>query len=137
MNKFGTLQRRWQEEKPALFDKETRIVCLDIRKENQTITEGEESVVKEGFSFIPVEIDSQIDYGHIKSQLIEAGFAQKDEFGLLMNAVDSIINAAKSADTWKAFKDGLANENDAQTFIEFCEFRSMCAEAAKEVMKFY
>ena len=135
--KFGNLHRRWQEQKPQVYDKETRIVCLDIRKENQTITEGEESVVKEGFSFIPVEIDSQIDYGHIKSQLIEAGFAQKDEFGLLMNAVDSIIKSAKSADTWKAFKDGLASENDAQTFIEFCEFRSMCAEAAKEVMKFY
>ena len=134
---FGNLQRRWQENEPQVYNKETRIVCLDIRKENQTITEGEESVVKEGFSFIPVEIDSQIDYGHIKSQLIEAGFAQKDEFGLLMNAVDSIIKSAKSADTWKAFKDGLDGENDAQTFIEFCEFRSMCAEAAKEVMKFY
>ena len=135
--KFGNLQRRWQENEPQVYNKETRIVCLDIRKENHTITEGEESVVKEGFSFIPVEIDTQIDYGHIKSQLIEAGFAQKDEFGLLMNAVDSIIKSAKSADTWKAFKEGLAGENDAQTFIEFCEFRSMCAEAAKEVMKFY
>lgn len=134
---FGNLQRRWQENEPQVYNKETRIVCLDIRKENQTITEGEETVVKDGFSFIPVEIDSQIDYGHIKSQLIEAGFAQKDEFGLLMNAVDSIIKSAKSADTWKAFKEGLAVENDAQTFIEFCEFRSMCAEAAKEVMKFY
>ena len=135
--KFGNLQRRWQETKPQVYDKETRIVCLDIEKENQTVTEGEESVVKDGFSFIPVEIDTQIDYGHIKSQLIEAGFAQKDEFGLLMNAVDSIIKSAKSADTWKAFKEGLAGENDAQTFVEFCEFRSMCAEAAKEVMKFY
>lgn len=135
--KFGNLQRRWQETKPQVYNKETRIVCLDIVEENQTITEGEESVVKEGFSFIPVEIDTQIDYGHIKSQLIEAGFAQKDEFGLLMNAVDSIIKSAKYADTWKAFKEGIAGENDAQTFIEFCEFRSMCAEAAKEVMKFY
>ena len=135
--KFGNLQRRWQETKPEVYDKETRIVCLDIVEENQTITEGEETVVKEGFSFIPVEIDSQIDYGHIKSQLIEAGFAQKDEFGLLMNAVDSIINASKSADTWKAFKDGLDGDNDAQTFVEFCEFRKMCADAAKEVMKFY
>ena len=134
---YGNLQRRWQENEPEVYNKETRIVCLDIRKENQTITESEETEVKEGYSYIPVEIDTQIDYGHIKSQLIEAGFAQKDEFGLLMNAVDSIIKSAKSADTWKAFKDGLASENDAQTFIEFCEFRSMCAEAAKEVMKFY
>lgn len=135
--KFGNLQRRWQETKPEVYDKETRIVCLDILEENQTITEGEETEVKEGYSYIPVEIDSQIDYGHIKSQLIEAGFAQKDEFGLLMNAVDSIIKSANSADTWKAFKDCLSGENDVQTFIEFCEFRSMCAEAAKEVMKAY
>ena len=135
--KFGNLQRRWQETKPEVYDKETRIVCLDIMKDNQTVTDGDETEVKEGYSYIPVEIDTQIDYGHIKSQLIEAGFAQKDEFGLLMNAVDSIIKSAKSADTWKAFKDGLASENDAQTFIEFCEFRSMCAQAAKEVMKAY
>lgn len=135
--KFGNLQRRWQENRPNVYDKETRIVCLDIMKDNQTVTDGEETEVKEGYSYIPVEIDSQIDYGHIKSQLIEAGFAQKDEFGLLMNAVDSIIKSAKSADTWKSFKEGLASDNDAHTFIEFCEFRSMCAEAAKEVMKFY
>ena len=135
--KFGNLQRRWQENKPQVYDKETRIVCLDIVKESQTITEGEETEVKEGYSYIPVEIDTQIDYGHIKSQLIEAGFAQKDEFGLLMNAVDSIIKSAKSADTWKAFKEGLDGDNDTQTFVEFCEFRSMCADAAKEVMKFY
>ena len=135
--KTGNLQRRWQEEKPALFDKETRIVCLDIKKEVIKVVENNEVEEKEGYSFLPVEIDTNIDYGHIKSQLIEAGFAQKDEFGLLMNAVYSIINSAKSADTWNAFKEGLASECDAQAFIEFCEFRSMCAEAAKEVMKFY
>ena len=135
--KFGNLQRRWQENEPQVYDKETRIVCLDIRKESQTITDGEKTEVKEGYSYIPVEIDTQIDYGHIKSQLIEAGFAQKDEFGLLMNSVDSIIKSAKSADTWKAFKESLDCDNDAQTFVEFCEFRSMCADAAKEVMKFY
>ena len=135
--KFGNLQRRWQETQPEVYDKETRIVCLDIMKDNQTLTDGEETEIKEGYSYIPVEIDTHIDYGHIKSQLIEAGFAQKDEFGLLMNAVDSIIKSANSADTWKAFKDGLAGENDVQTFVEFCEFRSMCSEAAKEVMKFY
>lgn len=135
--KTGNLQRRWQEEKPALFDKETRIVCLDIKKEVMKVVENNEVEEKEGYSFLPVEIDTNIDYGHIKSQLIESGFAQKDEFGLLMNAVESIIKSAKSADTWKAFKECLAGENDAQTFVEFCEFRSMCAQAAKEVMKAY
>ena len=134
--KFGNLQRRWQEHEPQVYNKETRIVCLDIRKENQTITEGEENVVKEGFSFIPVEIDSQIDYGHIKSQLIEAGFAQKDEFGLLMNAVDKILIAIMGNSSISTIKEAL-NTEDVNAFVEFCEFRNMCAEAAKDVMKFY
>ena len=134
--KFGNLQRRWQEQKPQVYNKETRIVCLDIVEENQTITEGDETVVKEGFSFIPVEIDSQIDYGHIKSQLIEAGFAQKDEFGLLMNAVDDILKAITDNSTISSINEAL-NTEDVNDFVEFCEFRKMCAEAAKEVMKFY
>ena len=133
---YGNLQRRWQENEPQVYNKETRIVCLDIRKENQTITDGEESVVKEGFSFIPVEIDSQIDYGHIKSQLIEAGFAQKDEFGLLMNAVDDILKAITTNSTISSIKEAL-NTEDVNAFVEFCEFRSICAAAAKEVMNAY
>lgn len=134
--KFGNLQRRWQENEPQVYDKETRIVCLDIRKESQTVTEGEETVVKEGFSFIPVEIDTQIDYGHIKSQLIEAGFAQKDEFGLLMNAVDKILIAIMGNSSISTIKEAL-NTEDVNDFVEFCEFRNMCADAAKEVMKAY
>ena len=133
---YGNLQRRWQENKPQVYDKETRIVCLDIVRENQTITDGEASVVKEGYSFIPVEIDTQIDYGHIKSQLIEAGFAQKDEFVLLMNAVDKILMAIIGNSSISTIKEAL-NTEDVNDFVEFCEFRKMCAEAAKEVMKFY
>ena len=131
--KTGNLQRRWQENKPAVYDKETRIVCLDIKAEAQTNEDGHEVA---GYSFIPVEIDRQIDYGHIKSQLIEAGFAQKDEFGLLMNAVNGILTAVSSSDSWKDFKQNLDTE-DVNAFVEFCEFRKMCAEAAKEVMKAY
>ena len=134
--KFGNLQRRWQENEPQVYNKETRIVCLDIKKESQTITEGEETVAEEGYSYIPVEIDSQIDYGHIKSQLIEAGFAQKDEFGLLMNAVDDILKAITDNSTISSIKEAL-NTEDVNAFVEFCEFRKMCADAAKEVMEFY
>ena len=131
--KTGNLQRRWQENKPAVYDKETRIVCLDIKAEAQTNEDGHEVA---GYSFIPVEIDRQIDYGHIKSQLIESGFAQKDEFGLLMNAVNGILTAVRSSDSWKDFKQNLDTE-DVNAFVEFCEFRKMCADAAKEVMNQY
>ena len=129
----GNLQRRWQENKPAVYDKETRIVCLDIKAEAQTNEDGHEVAV---YSFIPVEIDRQIDYGHIKSQLIESGFAQKDEFGLLMNAVNGILTAVRSSDSWKDFKQNIDME-DVNAFVEFCEFRKMCADAAKEVMNQY
>lgn len=129
----GNLQRRWQENKPAVYDKETRIVCLDIKAETQTNEDGHEVA---GYSFIPVEIDRQIDYGHIKSQLIESGFAQKDEFGLLMNAVNGILTAVSSSDSWKDFKQNIDME-DVNAFVEFCEFRKMCADAAREVMKAY
>lgn len=129
----GNLQRRWQENKPAVYDKETRIVCLDIKAEKQMDESGTDV---DGFSFIPVEIDRQIDYGHIKSQLIESGFAQKDEFGLLMNAVDGILTAVSEATSWDTFKSNLDTE-DVNAFVEFCEFRKMCADAAKEVMNQY
>ena len=131
--KTGNLQRRWQETRPAVYDKATRIVCLDIVAETQTNEQGEEV---HGFSFLPVEIDRQIDYGHIKSQLIEAGFGQKDEFGLLMNAVDGILTAASEATSWAKFKENL-DVDDIETFSEFCAFRAECAAAAKEVLKSY
>ena len=133
---IGNLQRRWQEVMPQVYDKATRIVCLDIISETITEHDGEETVEKEGYSFIPVEIDEQIDYGHIKSQLIEAGFSQKDEFGLLMNAVNSILEAASTASSWAKFKENL-DTDDVAKFSDFMQFRAMCAEAAKEVMRAY
>lgn len=129
----GNLQRRWQKNEPAVYDKETRIVCLDIKAEKQM---DESGTKVDGFSFIPVEIDSQIDYGHIKSQLIEAGFAQKDEFGLLMNAVEGILESVRNAETWDDFKQGM-HSSDVTKFTDFCTFRELCADAAKEVMKEY
>lgn len=129
----GHLQRRFSTNRPEVFDKETRIVCLDIQEAVENDENGQE---QQGFSFIPVEIDHQMDYGHIKSQLIEAGFAQKDEFGLLMNAVDNIVTAIGASDSWSEFKTAASTE-DIQAFKDFCEFREMCANAAKKVMESY
>lgn len=131
--KIGNLQIRWQAKQPVVYDKETRIVCLNIKSETQKDDNGEE---RQGYSFIPVEIDRQIDYGHIKSQLIESGFAQKDEFGLLMNAVEGILTAVSKSNSWETFKQALDTE-DINAFSDFCEFRKMCADAAKEVMNQY
>ena len=137
---YGNLQRRWQETKPDVYDKENRIVRMDIKEEQRSDmstgdSSGEQKMV-DGWSYIEVHIDEQIDYGHIKSQLIEAGFAQKDEFGLLMNAVDDILKAITGNSTISSIKEALDTE-DVNAFSEFCQFRNMCAEAAKEVMKHY
>lgn len=129
----GQLQRRWSAERPQVYDRETRTVCLDIVQAAQRDENGDEL---QGYSYIPVEIDRQMDYGHVKSQLIEAGFAQKDEFGLLMNAVGGILEAAGSAGSWAKFKE-VADTEDVKTFLGFCEFRKECAAAAREVMTHY
>ena len=139
MNKIGTLQRRWSEQEPKTYDKETRIVCLDIQPEKGTkmVGSGKDSEVVDGYSYIPIQIDRHIDYGHVKSQLIEAGFAQKDEFGLLMNAVSSIIGGLEAiAEDNPDVREILAGE-DILAFVDFCEYRKMCADAAKVVMKAY
>lgn len=137
---YGNLNRRWQETKPDVYDKENRIVRMDIKEEQRSdmgtgASSGEQKMV-DGWSYLEVHIDEQIDYGHIKSQLIEAGFAQKDEFGLLMNAVDDILKAITGNSTISSIKEAL-NTEDVNAFFEFCQFRNMCAEAAKEVMKHY
>lgn len=128
----GRLQRRWQESEPAVFDKETRIVRMDIQAETKTDEEGNEV---SGFSFVEVQIDKVIDYGHVKSQLIEAGFAQKEEFAMLMNSVRDVIKAGQSGSQEEA-SDFMQSEA-ITSFMDFCDFRDECAKAAKAVMAAY
>ena len=140
MNNIGTLQRRWSATEPKVYDKETRTVCLDIKPERGgmgSMSEDGEQKFSDGYSYIAVNIDKHIDYGHIKSQLIEAGFAQKDEFGLLMNTVGSLIDVLEVlAEDNSTIRDILASE-DILAFVDFREYRNMCADAAKQVIKAY
>ena len=140
MNNIGTLQRRWSATEPKVYDKETRTVCLDIKPEKggmSSMSEDGEQKFSDGYSYIAVNIDKHIDYGHIKSQLIEAGFAQKDEFGLLMNTVGSLIDILEVlAEDNSTIRDMLATE-DILAFVDFREYRNMCADAAKQVIKAY
>lgn len=135
--KTGTLQRRWSEQKPDIYDKEKNLVRLDIQNEKGNRGVGEEQEKVDGYGYYEIEIDRNLDYGHVKSQLIEAGFAQKDEFGLLMNAMIAIIDGLDSlGDEIPEIREVLSNE-DIVTFVDFCEYRKMCADAAKAVIKAY
>lgn len=129
----GKLQRRFYTQEPAIYDKNSRIVSIDIRPDTQV---GEDGNTIEGYSCVQVQISTLIDYGHIKSQLIEAAFAPKEEFAVLMNSVDDIIVAVRESSSWAAFKSALGTD-DIQKFVDFCEYRAACAAAAKEVLKAY
>ena len=131
--KTGTLQRRWSEQKPDIYDKERNLVRLDIQEEQGSRGIGDDAEKVDGYSYYEIEIDRNLDYGHVKSQLIEAGFAQKDEFGLLMNAVGSIIDILEVlAEDNEDIRNFLAMK-DTMSFVDFREYRNMCAEAAKVV----
>ena len=131
--KTGTLQRRWSEQRPDIYDKERNLVRLDIQKEQGSRGIGEEAEKVDGYSYFEIEIDRNLDYGHVKSQLIEAGFAQKDEFGLLMNTMIAVIDGLDSiGDEVPEIREVLSHE-DILTFVDFCEYRKMCADAAKIV----
>ena len=141
MNNIGTLQRRWSATEPKVYDKETRMVCLDIRPEKGSVggnvsEDGEHELV-DGYSYIEIGIDNNFDYGHVKSQLIEAGFAQKDEFGLLMNTVGCLIDILEvMAEDNEAIHEMLAHK-DILAFADFREYRDMCADSAKVVVEAY
>lgn len=140
MNNIGTLQRRWSATEPKVYDKETRTVCLDIKPEKGgmgSMSEDGEQKFSDGYSYIAVNIDKHIDHGHIKSQLIEAGFAQKDEFGLLMNTVGKLVDMLEVlAEDNETIRLMLADD-DILSFVDFNEWRKMCADAAKEVINSY
>ena len=148
--RIGNLQERWTEEEPLLFDKKTRTVNLFITEcsreqpadgdsdgdnDSNDDSDNTEVVTVPGYSFFPVQIDSVIDYGHIKSQLIEAAYAQKDEFGLVMNAVAGVLEALGKGSMEEMHK-ALSTE-DIQRFTAFVEYRNVCAQAAKAVVAAY
>lgn len=144
---FGTLQRRWQAERPVVYDKLTRTVNLDIQAEARAQSEVatadgaeaqlEEPSMVEGYSCLPVQIDSLIEYSHIKSQLIEAAFPPKDEFAKVINAAEALAEAILAEDSFKSVQSKLKANADVSAFLDFCAYRKMCADAAKEVMKAY
>ena len=57
MNNIGTLQRRWSANKPMVYNKETRTVCLDIQPEkgnNGNMSENGEAELVDGYSYIAI-----------------------------------------------------------------------------------
>lgn len=139
-NQYGNIRRVFMTEKPMIYDRETRIAYMDFVPDTQTKTSTDNiesakgkngSNVVEGFSGFVVQTDGIIDYGHLKSLLIEAGYPQKEEHAISINTLSALmakVNGKELSDDAK---------NDIAIFEEFDEYRSLCANCARAIMDIF
>lgn len=142
--KYGNIRRLFMTEQPAIYDKQTRIAYMDFQKDSQvqTTTNSEtststsskiskandEQTTIEGFSGFVIQTDGIMDYAHIKSQLVEAAFPQKEEHALSFNTIDALM---KKIDGEELTAEEQA---DIASYKEFAEYRNICANCAKEIL---
>lgn len=140
---YGNIRRVFMTEQPAIYDKQTRIAYMDFQKDSQvqTTTNSENSSTSsksskakdeqttiEGFSGFVIQTDGIMDYAHIKSQLVEAAFPQKEEHALAFNTIDALM---KKVDGEELTAEEQA---DIASYKEFSEFRNICANCAKAIL---
>lgn len=140
---YGNIRRVFMTEQPAIYDKQTRIAYMDFQKDSQvqTTTNSEtsstssksskakdEQTTIEGFSGFVIQTDGIMDYAHIKSQLVEAAFPQKEEHALAFNTIDALM---KKVDGEELTAEEQA---DIASYKEFAEYRNICANYAKAVI---
>lgn len=139
---YGNIRRVFMTEQPAIYDKQTRIAYMDFQKDSQvqtttnseTSTSSKSSKAKdeqttiEGFSGFVIQTDGIMDYAHIKSQLVEAAFPQKEEHALAFNTIDALM---KKVDGEELTAEEQA---DIASYKEFAEYRSLCANCAKVII---
>lgn len=139
-NQYGNIRRVFMTEKPMVYDRETRIAYMDFMPDMQvkTSTDSSESAkgkngsnVVEGFSGFVVQTDGIIDYGHLKSLLIEAGYPQKEEHAISINTISALISKING----KELSDDA--KNDIATFEEFDEYRGLCANCARAIVDIF
>lgn len=140
---YGNIRRVFMTEQPAIYDKQTRIAYMDFQKDSQvqTTTNSEtsstssktsktkdEQTAIEGFSGFVIQTDGIMDYAHIKSQLVEAAFPQKEEHAMAFNTIDALM---KKVDGEELTAEEQA---DIASYKEFAEYRSLCANCAKSII---
>lgn len=139
-NQYGNIRRVFMTEKPMVYDRETRIAYMDFVPDTQSKTSADNSEsaqgkngsnVVEGFSGFVVQTDGIIDYGHLKSVLIEAGYPQKDEHAISINTLSALMTKIKGNELSEDAK------NDIATFEEFDEYRGLCANCARAIIDIF
>ena len=139
-HQYGNIRRVFMTEKPMVYDRETRIAYMDFVPDTQVKTSADSSEsakgkngsnVVEGFSGFVVQTDGIIDYGHLKSLLIEAGYPQKEEHAISINTISALISKING----KELSDDA--KNDIAIFEELDEYRSLCANCARAIVEIF
>lgn len=141
---YGNIRRVFMTEQPTIYDKKTRIAYMDFKNDSQVQTNtnietktstsskssktNDEQTTIEGFSGFVIQTDGIMDYAHIKSQLVEAAFPQKDEHAMAFNTIDALM---KKIDGEELTAEEQA---DIARYKEFAEYRNICANCAKAIL---
>lgn len=131
---YGNLRRTFFTTLPAVYDRTTRMAYIDVQPDTQlpmTNTESESEEPVKGFSGFAVQTDGVIDYGHLKSLLIEAAYPQKDEHAIAINTIAALLHKVEGKELTEAEKA------DLDTFAQLEEFRTLCASCARNVVNMF
>ena len=136
---YGNIRRTFMEQKPEVYDRKTRIAYMDFTADTQEKTDNasqdtdkakgkEEKTTIDGFSGFVIQTDGIIDYAHIKSQLVEAAYPQKEEHALAFNTIDALLKKVDGVELTEEESQDLANYKD------FSEYRALCANCAHAII---
>lgn len=136
---YGNIRRTFMEQKPEVYNRKTRIAYMDFTADTQEKTDNasqatdkakgkEEKTTIEGFSGFVIQTDGIMDYAHIKSQLVEAAYPQKEEHALAFNTIDALLKKVDGVELTEEESQDLANYKD------FSEYRALCANCAHAII---
>lgn len=132
---YGNLRRTFFTTLPAVYDRTTRMAYIDLQPDTQPAMHNagnkEDDTPTEGFSGFAVQTDGVIDYGHLKSLLIEAAYPQKDEHAIAINTIAALLHKVEGKELTEAEKA------DLDTFAQLEEFRTLCASCARNVVNMF
>ena len=136
---YGNIRRTFMEQKPEVYNRKTRIAYMDFTADTQEKTDNasqdtdkakgkEEKTTIDGFSGFVIQTDGIMDYAHIKSQLVEAAYPQKEEHALAFNTIDALLKKVDGVELTEEESQDLANYKD------FSEYRALCANCAHAII---
>ena len=142
MKDYGNIRRVFMIEQPVIFDRKTRMAYMDFQPDTQVQTstsedtssakkakEANEAKTVDGFSGFIIQTDGIIDYAHLKSQLVEAAYPQKEEHALAFNTIDALLKKVNGENL------SADNEKDLEKYKDFSEYRQLCANCAKSIVE--